>query len=168
MNVRIRPMTTTHLRAVIRIERASFSAPWTLTTFRGLLSRRDSHLSVAEQGPEHDPEVIGYAIFWRVEDQAELGDLAVDPAQRRRGIGRALLEHVIEHAGRLGVRELFLEVRESNRPAQSLYAEYGFETVGRRAGYYSSPSEDALVLLRRARARELAGVAEVLEGPESG
>ncbi len=168
MSLRIRPMRDADLSAVMAIEQVSFSTPWTWRTFRNLLRRTDAHLYVAELGPEGDRVLVGYAVFWRVADQAELGDLAVDPTRRREGIGARLLEHVIARAGALGIRELFLEVRESNTAAQELYRRYGFAHVGRRRGYYSNPREDALVLLRKAKARELVGVAEANEDTQTG
>lgn len=140
----IRSMARTDLPAVLAIERASFPVPWSSATFRSLLRRRDAHLWVAERAGE----VVGYAAVWVVLDQAELGDLAVTTASRRQGIGTRLLETVVGRLAELGVRELFLEVRESNRDAQRLYTRHGFVEVGRRTGYYSSPREDALVLQR--------------------
>lgn len=149
--IRIRPMAARDLDRVMAIEQTTFSTPWTLSTFRGLLARADSRLYVAEasdgDGVQHTL-IAGYAVFWRVAQQAELGDLAVDPGWRRRGIGAALLTHVMNQAAQLGVQELFLEVRESNTGARSLYDRFGFRVVGRRTGYYSAPREDALVLLR--------------------
>jgi ribosomal-protein-alanine N-acetyltransferase len=146
--LRIRPMARTDLPSVLTIERASFPVPWSSATFRSLLRRRDAHLWVAEVGGE----VVGYAAVWVVLDQAELGDLAVVAGSRRQGIGTRLLEAVVGRLAELGVRQLFLEVRESNRAAQRLYTRHGFIEVGRRAGYYSSPREDALVLERPIRA----------------
>lgn len=155
-SIRVRTMTMGDLERVLEIERRSFSTPWKLTTFRNLLARRDAHLYVAESGAsEHDGgggTIVGYAVFWRVGHQAELGDVAVDESRRRQGIGALLLDHVIARATGLGVRELFLEVRESNAAARALYEGYGFRTVGRRVGYYSAPREDALVLLRQLEA----------------
>jgi [ribosomal protein S18]-alanine N-acetyltransferase len=145
--VRIRAMAEADLPAVMAIEKASFTMPWTLETFRGLLRRSDSHLFVAEAAGE----VVAYAVVWIVVDQAELGDIAVVEDWRRQGIGRRLLETVLERVRSRGVRELFLEVRVSNHEARALYERYGFVEVGRRKDYYSTPREDALVLRRRVR-----------------
>lgn len=140
----VRPMTERDLGVVLAIERASFSMPWTESTFRGLLRRPDAHLFVAEAGQE----VVGYSVVWTVVDQAELGDIAVTEAWRGRGIGRLLLEAVLEVLSAQAVREVFLEVRPSNATARRLYEGYGFVEVGRRRNYYSDPREDALVLRR--------------------
>lgn len=138
----LRVMTADDLARVMEIERASFTTPWTRATFLGLLSRPDSYLVVAEI----EARVVAYAAFWQVLDQAELGDIAVDPEWRRRGLGALVLEHVMSQAAQQGVRELYLEVRESNRTAQRLYERYGFRIVGHRRNYYSGPREDARVL----------------------
>lgn len=142
--VAIRPMTTDDLPRVLDIERASFAVPWTPVTFRGLLGRSDAHLHVAESAGE----VVGYAVVWIVLDQAELGDLAVVAERRGEGIGTALLRHVLELVREHGVREIYLEVRESNEGARRLYERHGFRLAGRRPGYYSRPKEDAWVLRR--------------------
>ena len=95
-----------------------------------------------------DSGVVGHAVFWWVLDQAELANLAVDPAARRRGIGAALLDRVLVEARELGVASVFLEVRWSNEAAHHLYLTRGFMQVAVRRGYYRSPPEDARVLVR--------------------
>lgn len=140
--VEVRPMAEADLAAVLAIERASFPVPWTLATFTGLLRRENTRLWVAVESGV----VVGYAAVWMVADQAELGDIAVAAERRGRGIGTRLLEAVMAEMTASGIRELFLEVRVSNRSAQRLYARHGFRQVGRRPGYYSRPKEDALVL----------------------
>jgi ribosomal-protein-alanine N-acetyltransferase len=147
--VTVRPMRSADLTAVMTIEKASFTVPWTLATFAGLLDRDGTRLWVAEVARE----VIGYAAVWMVADQAELGDLAVSEPWRRRGVGRRLLETVLDAMAEAGIAEVFLEVRVSNQGARRLYARYGFDEVGRRRGYYSRPREDALVLRRRIERR---------------
>lgn len=141
----IRPMAAADLPAVMTIERAAFSSPWTPATFSGLLDRDSTRLWVAEV----DDAVVAYAVVWIVADQAELGDLAVAEEWRGRGIGTRLLEAAVDAVRDAGVRELFLEVRLSNLGAQRLYARHRFEQVGRRRDYYTDPKEDALVLRRR-------------------
>ena len=132
------------LDAVLAIEGASFAVPWTRATFRGLMERRSSGLWVAES----DGRVVGYAVVWAVLDQAELGNVAVADGYRRRRVASRLVETVLSWLRERGVREVFLEVRESNEAARRLYEAHGFTAVGRRAGYYTRPREDALVLRR--------------------
>lgn len=80
-----------------------------------------------------------------VADESELLTLAVDPGQRRRGLGTALLAQAMRTVADRGARTMFLEVSARNGPARALYAGCGFEQVGRRPGYYRDGS-DALVL----------------------
>lgn len=140
----IRPVRTEDLSQVMQIEYASYSTPWTEATFRELLRRSDAVVI----GAEIDGRLVGYAAFWVVVDQGELGNIAVAPDRRGQGVGKKLLEAVIEEARGRAVRELFLEVRVSNDTAQRLYESHGFREVGRRRNYYSAPTEDALVMCK--------------------
>ena len=92
--------------------------------------------------------LIGYVLALIAADEAEIADLAVTPAARRRGVGGLLLDRVSRAAADRGVRVLYLEVRESNVAARRLYESRSFLPVGRRRGYYRHPPEDALVLRR--------------------
>lgn len=142
--IRVRRMREADLERVLQIEHESYSTPWPESSFRGLLRRSDATLLVADT----NATVAGYAVSWAVLDQGELGNIAVAPEYRRRGIARVLIEAVIDDMKDRGVRELFLEVRVSNVPAQTLYDQYGFEVIGRRRNYYENPVEDALVMRR--------------------
>lgn len=142
--VRFRSARPADLPRLVRIERASFPLPWSETAFRSVMRREDGRVIVAQRGGS----VVGYAVVWFAADEGELGDLAVAPDHRRRGVGRALLEEALEEARVRGADHLFLQVRESNEAALRLYDSAGFRKVGRRRGYYRSPSEDALVLQR--------------------
>jgi ribosomal-protein-alanine N-acetyltransferase len=77
---------------------------------------------------------------------ADVHNLAVHPAWRRRGIGRSLLEAIISEARGLGLRRVTLEVRKSNQVAQRLYESLGFVAQAVRKGYYSDDGEDAVVM----------------------
>jgi ribosomal-protein-alanine N-acetyltransferase len=143
-------MRPSDIPSVMRIERQSFAMPWQESTFRALMRRPSAALltaTAAEAGSAVREEgVVGFSALWFAADEAELGDLAVDPDHRGRGIGRQLLERSVEVARRRGVRTLYLEVRESNTAARALYETHGFQLVGVRRGYYSEPREDACVM----------------------
>jgi len=141
--VKVRRMEAHDLGRVMEIEQQSYTMPWTEATFRGLLRRMDADLLVAET---EDGDLAGYAVSWAVLDQGELGNVAVAPEWRQRGIARRLLDAVIVRAAARLVKELFLEVRVSNSTARQLYLSYGFREVGRRRNYYLEPVEDALVM----------------------
>ena len=140
--VGLRDLAHEDLGAVMGIERASFTTPWRQSTFESLLRRADTDLIAAVS----DDVLVGYAVCWTILDQAELGNVAVAESARRRGVARLLVAAALERARARGAGECFLEVRESNTAAQALYRECGFEVVGRRKRYYSTPTEDALVM----------------------
>ena len=145
-----RPIRPADLPEVLAIERDAFPVPWTERAFRHLMDRDDAGVLVVDAP---GGGVGGYAAYWVASDEAELADLAVHPEHRRRGVGRRLVEAVCREARRRGARTVFLQVRESNRAALGLYREAGFVEQGRRRRYYRRPSEDAIVLARRAGAR---------------
>lgn len=95
---------------------------------------------------EADNAVLGYIVGRAVEDQSEILNLGVTLHARRRGIGTGLVRHMLAAFAAAGVREAFLEVRESNLAAQELYRGFGFQDVGRRRRYYRRPVEDAVIL----------------------
>lgn len=74
-------------------------------------------------------------------------NLATHPRARRRGVARGLLRRLVAEARAWGASRVFLEVRELNQAAQTLYASEGFEVVGRRRRYYNDTGEDALVMM---------------------
>ena len=90
--------------------------------------------------------IVGYVVALDAADEGEILNLAVAPVMRRTGLGRALVHQILEALSDRGVRQVFLEVRESNAPARALYAALGFKEVGRRKQYYRRPVEDAIVL----------------------
>ena len=149
--VGLRDLNPDDLPRIVEIERASYSTPWRRSTFEGLLRRTDTDLL----GATLDGHVVGYAITWTILDQAELGNVAVDPEARKRGIGRMLVRGALRRAVARGARECYLEVRQSNATAQRIYRAMGFLPVGVRRRYYAEPIEDAVVM--RARLQELDG-----------
>ncbi len=136
------PMAAAHTAAIAALERLCFPDPWSEALIAGELENPLSRWFVALCGGD----VAGYAGAQAVGPQADVMNLAVDPARRRGGIAAALLRALETRLLQDGVRELFLEVRPSNGAALALYRRAGFLEIGRRKNYYLKPKEDALIL----------------------
>jgi len=145
--VTIEPVTSAaQVDDVLAIEEASFTNPWTREMY--LTELQNLGVSFCFLARHDDGRAVGFCSVWRVVDELHINNLAVLPAYRRTGIGRILLQHVLEHGAGLGARRATLEVRRSNEAARLLYEHFGFAVAGVRPSYYSKPVEDALVLWR--------------------
>jgi [ribosomal protein S18]-alanine N-acetyltransferase len=134
------------LAGVLDVEQESFTNPWTREMYSWELQNRSvCHIFVVRTP---DCAVAGFCAFWLVFDEIHINNLAVRPGLRSRGIGTALLHHVLAEATTLGARRATLEVRASNQGARRLYERLGFYVAGTRKNYYSHPVEDALILWR--------------------
>ena len=139
----VRAAVPADLDEVYAAERAAFSLPWSRRSFTQIQRSPGSIFLVATTDTRR---VAGYAIAMLGGDEADLANIAVVDEERGRGVGRALIDRIIATVRGRGVRSLYLEVRQSNSTARALYRRVGFLEVGVRAGYYSHPVEDALVL----------------------
>ena len=149
-DVVLEPLSEEHLPDVLRIERASFPAPWTESMFRQEVEETWlSRSYVARAGDE----IAGYIIAWFLRGEAHILNLAVAKEYQRRGIGRQLLSHIIALAEKSEHHMATLEVRASNDPAKLLYVTMGFAPVGIRRRYYRDNDEDAIVMVRRLNER---------------
>lgn len=129
----IRPMEEADMGAISAIESVTFPDPWPRSALAHEALRNPyCSASVLEQ----DGEVVGYAFCWVVFEQAHLINIAVAPERRGRGLGEALLVHVLRQARAQGAEAMHLEVRDTNEAAIALYLRYGFEVLGRRDKYY--------------------------------
>ncbi len=132
--IRIRPAAPGDVPAIARIQAESpEGASWEPASYL-------EHVCLVA---EVETLTVGFVVTRRVAvDELEILNLAVAPAWRRRGVARALLRRVLEdRRGRV-----FLEVRESNSAARSLYATAGFREIGVRQNYYHDPPEPAIVM----------------------
>ena len=136
----IRPMTAADVPSVAALEKLCFSDPWSVSS---IASELDNPLSLWLVW-EEDGAAAAYLGVQRVPPQADVMNVAVSPALRRRGIARALFAELERRLPEID--ELFLEVRASNSGAIALYRTLGFAQVGRRPNYYLDPREDALIL----------------------
>jgi ribosomal-protein-alanine N-acetyltransferase len=131
------------LDEVLAIERASFSMPWSRGAFLyEIQQNRVARCWVMREGAD----LVGYICLWEIGDEVHITNIAVAPAARRRGMGRLLLDGVLDYARVQHVGLVVLEVRPSNAEALGLYESTGFHVVGRRRGYYYDTGEDALVM----------------------
>lgn len=142
--VTVRDATQADLAAIVLIERACFSDPWTLGMFRAHLPPRSSDVFLVAVDA-HDA-VAGFAIARAGGAESELFNVAVDAGVRRGRVGTVLLDAIVGRVSALGATEMWLEVRVSNTAALSLYRRRGFIVAGNRKQYYQAPREDALVL----------------------
>ena len=146
-NLTLRPAVLADLQRLVEIQRLSpEAAQWTEQDYRQLLAGTGATRCVAA---ELLGEVAGFLVFQELApDQVEILNLAVSPAQRRKGAGKRLLDYLLG----LGAEEILLEVRAGNHPAQAFYRRVGFRPHGLRPGYYRNPAEDAIVMRLTARA----------------
>lgn len=136
------PMEEIHVSQIAALEQICFSDPWVESSIRSELENPLSYWLVA-MDEEH---VVGYIGSQTVLGEADIMNVAVDPAYRRQGLARLLLERLQEDLTAQEVHSLTLEVRVSNEPAIALYGALGYVQVGRRPNYYHKPKEDALIL----------------------
>jgi ribosomal-protein-alanine N-acetyltransferase len=106
-----------------------------------MLVARATRSSIVESTP-----IAGYIVARETAGELHINNVAVRAEYRRRGIGAALLERVIQEARLRKANTAFLEVRSANLAAQALYEKSGFRAIARRANYYSEPREDAVVM----------------------
>ena len=137
------PLQERHLDEAARLETLCFSRPWSRQALAEELENPTAFFLAAE---DDTGELLGYAGMHVVCGEGYIDNVAVFPQARRRGVGRLLVQSLVqwlrEHEGFF----LTLEVRPSNEPAISLYGSLGFEEVGRRPRFYECPTEDALLM----------------------
>ena len=140
--ISFRRMTEADLDAVLKIEYAAFSHPWTRGIFLDGLKSYEIWLMF--EGNQQ----VGHGVVQVIIDEAHLLNITVKPESQGRGLGLRLLEHLMSRAYQLNARECFLELRDSNRAAYRLYERFGFNEIGRRRDYYpvAGGREDALVM----------------------
>ena len=138
----LRKWTSKDLNAICELERECFSNPWSL----------DMLVSEFEQGGflgyliENEGEIIGYAGFSTVLDEANLDLIAVAPEHRKKGYAKALATEGIKELFSSGINKIYLEVRKKNLPAISLYEALGFTRLAERKNYYGD--DDAIIMAK--------------------
>ncbi|MBO5178340.1 MAG: ribosomal protein S18-alanine N-acetyltransferase [Lachnospiraceae bacterium] len=140
--MQIRPMTKNDCEQVAAIEAVSFSIPWSLKAFTDTVEKDNFRYFVADEAGE----ILGYCGFLFVLDEAEIPNVCVKSSARKQGVGKKMMNALIEEAKKLGISTLFLEVRESNAAARALYKSLGFIEDGIRKNFYEQPVEHAILM----------------------
>lgn len=136
------PMNEAHVAPIAALEKICFGDPW---SEKSIASELDNPLSLWLAAMEGDT-LVGYVGSQTCMDETDMMNIAVSPAYRRKGVGRALIEALMDALKENGSRCLTLEVRASNQGAIALYQSLGFSQIGLRKNYYHNPKEDALIL----------------------
>ena len=142
--MKIVPMEEQHLDALAQLEQICFSHPWSREALGEELSNPAAVFLVAVE----EDAILGYAGMHVVCGEGYIDNIGVFPAARRKGVGRRLIESLIDWMEHHDGIFLTLEVRPSNEAAVLLYQSAGFQEVGRRKGFYQDPEEDALLMTR--------------------
>lgn len=139
----LRPMQMADLDALMAIEPTIYTHPWTRGNFSDSLNSGYSAWVL-----EANQKIIGYALLMMILDEAHLLNLSIVKDQQKQGLGRYLLEHMLQIAKNHQAANMFLEVRPSNISAIALYEKLGFCEVALRRGYYPAQDgrEDAVLM----------------------
>ncbi len=140
---RYAPLAPDHLDAVWKIEQGAHSHPWKRSMIDDLKSRGAMHFGMFK-----GDTLVGYFYAQNIVGEVSLLNIAVALEHQGQGVGSRLVSYLIQRCQRLNAECIWLEVRESNVKAQSLYLKNGFNEVDRRSGYYPSANgrEDAILM----------------------
>ncbi|GGP26625.1 ribosomal protein S18-alanine N-acetyltransferase [Silvimonas amylolytica] len=140
--MKLRTLHHSDLDAVLALDSQTNPHPWALGHWHDSL---ENHTCLVL---EEDGEVIAFAVASLVLDEAELLLIAVAPWQQGQGLGRKILQALIDSLRQRGAEQMFLEVRQGNASARALYEKLGGRVSGQRKGYYPLPGgarEDAVL-----------------------
>ena len=140
MSILIRRMEADDVNIVYDLERKSFSDPWTLPSFNYEVGNTQSSYPCVLL---KNNKVAGYAVVWYYCGEIHIGNFAISPNYRKQGLGKILLEHILEKFKKY--ETAFLEVRISNEAAINLYKKFAFEELYIRENYYAD-NENAVVM----------------------
>ena len=142
----ILPMQPEDLPEILTLEADALSA-WNRDQLEGELEQPTGFQFVVRR--KGTDKVIAFLCGRVMVDEAEILKLSVAQSERRKGVGRQLLDFVVKFYSEKGVKNCFLELRASNTAARNLYEKEGFSIIGKRNNYYIEPAEDAIIMKRK-------------------
>ncbi|MDX1962452.1 MAG: ribosomal protein S18-alanine N-acetyltransferase [Pirellulales bacterium] len=155
MNAQLKPGILVHIRWMIRrdldevrqIEAEGFEFPWSVEDFLRCLRQRNCIGMVAE----HEDQIVGFMIYELHKSRLHLLNFAVKSQFRRWGVGRQMIEKLVNKLSHQRRSRIILEVRETNLPAQLFFKSCGFRAVNVLRDYYEDTTEDAYLMQYRQR-----------------
>jgi ribosomal-protein-alanine N-acetyltransferase len=137
------PLTLQNYEPYFELHNQGQYSPWSRKIFEDCLTKPYFAYSL-----DQDIQPLGYYIGMRVLDEVTLMDIVVSAAHQGKGLGKSLLQHFMDHCNHHNIQQIWLEVRESNAAAISLYDNAGFILVEQRVNYYpcAKGKEDALIM----------------------
>ena len=141
----VRELKVEDSAAVAEMEQQIFSDPWSEKSVMETVQQKQSVCFAAEKAGH----ILGYLLVYHAADEAEIARIAVQKEARRQGVAGKLMLALENYCEEHQIVRLLLDVRESNETARNFYTESGFAEDGIRQGFYSNPSEDAVLMSRQ-------------------
>ena len=152
---KIRQCARRDVESILQIlAEAPEAAAWSVAAVEEALHGDENLFLVAETAAE----LAAFAIARLIAGEAEILNFAVKKTYRRQGIGRALIQRLLDELHQHSATSVFLEVRESNTAAVAFYRKLGFQSVGRRPAYYQQPDEAAIIMQAEMRRNRTPGL----------
>ena len=141
----VRELKVEDSAAVAEMEQQIFSDPWSEKSVMETVQQKQSVCFAAEKAGH----LLGYLLAYHAADEAEIARIAVQKEARRQGAAGKLMQALEHYCEEHKMEKLLLDVRESNEAARSFYTKNGFVEDGIRQGFYTNPSEDAVLMSRQ-------------------
>lgn len=141
MNLSFSKMSLDDLKTIAPILQSDFDDFWNENILNSELENSNSYYIVAKL----DNNIVGFGGLWKSIDDIHITNIVTKKTLRNKGIGKAILNELINQAKNFGYNIITLEVNENNSPAISLYKKFGFEEVGVRKRYYNN-TDNAIIM----------------------
>lgn len=141
----VRELKVEDSAAVAEMEQQIFLDPWSEKSVMETVQQKQSVCFAAEKAGH----ILGYLLVYHAADEAEIARIAVQKEARRQGAAGKLMQALEHYCEEHKMEKLLLDVRESNEAARSFYTKNGFVEDGIRQGFYTNPSEDAVLMSRQ-------------------